>query len=232
MLVIGLIGGKGGSGKSTISLGLSTEAAEKNLVSLFDMDPQASTTRWHGARVANEIGDDRGDGRRNPDLFRMPVDRHGTPKPIPLADVIDTLTRVHEDVLIVDSGPGSTRTTREIIGLAHVCVVPVAPSPIDMAANDEAITLLKAKGVPFLIVLNRVAGGAGKAYADQIAELIEDAGLPLAKTRIAARQSYVESWIEGRSGSEADTKAKKEMGSLWAEVRALAEARARLEAGE
>lgn len=232
MIVIGVVGGKGGTGKSTVSLGLATEAAAKVLVSLLDMDPQAATTRWHAARVANEVGGDRGDGRRNPDLFRVPRDRDGNPKPIPLADVIDRLSAVHEDVLIIDSGPGSTRTTREIIGLSHACVVPINPSPVDMTANDEAITLLRAKGVPYLIVLNRVAGGAGKAYADQIAGLIEDAGLPLARTRIAARQSYVECWIDGMSGPEADAKAKKEMASLWTEVRALAEARARLEAGE
>ena len=51
MFTISLLGQKGGTGKTTISVGLSVAAAlAGHPVAIIDLDPQATATKWKGRR--------------------------------------------------------------------------------------------------------------------------------------------------------------------------------------
>ncbi len=51
MIVVGVIGQKGGGGKTTISLNLAVAAAEQSLAAVvIDIDPQANAAKWRDRR--------------------------------------------------------------------------------------------------------------------------------------------------------------------------------------
>ena len=51
MFTISLLGQKGGTGKTTVSVGLSVAAAlAGHPVAIIDLDPQATATKWKGRR--------------------------------------------------------------------------------------------------------------------------------------------------------------------------------------
>ena len=53
MFTVSLVGQKGGTGKTTVALGLSVAASLAGMVSaIIDIDPQATATNWKDRREA------------------------------------------------------------------------------------------------------------------------------------------------------------------------------------
>src|SRR5437773_524001 len=56
MRTIGIIGEKGGTGKTTVSVGLAVEAAQAGqAVAVIDLDPQANAANWKDRREGNDV---------------------------------------------------------------------------------------------------------------------------------------------------------------------------------
>lgn len=130
MAIIAVAGRKGGVGKSTIAGNLAGEfAASKRSVRLLDADPQHSLVAW--AR--------QGQGMLSGCVEKV-EDADGT---------LRARARQAEraaDIVLIDTPPGSPEITYEAALAADLMLLPCGPSPLDLFALKEALSLaLKAR---------------------------------------------------------------------------------------
>ncbi len=130
MAVIAVAGRKGGVGKSTIAGNLAGEfVAGGRRVRVLDADPQHSLAAW--AR--------QGDG-----VLAGCVERVDS-----AAGSLRARARQAErdaDIVLIDTPPGAPETTYEAALAADLMLLPCGPSPLDLFAVKEALTLgLKAR---------------------------------------------------------------------------------------
>jgi len=130
MAIIAIAGRKGGVGKSTIAGNLAAEfAAMKRTVRVLDADPQHSLVTW--AR--------QGDG-----MLAGAVEK---------VDGGAGALRVHArqaekdaDIVLIDTPPGAPEIAYEAALAADLMLLPCGPSPLDLFALKEALSLaLKAR---------------------------------------------------------------------------------------
>ena len=130
MAVIAVAGRKGGVGKSTIAGNLAAEfAAMKRSVRLLDADPQHSLVAWAA----------QGDGM----LARTVEKVEGG------ASTLRARVRQAEkaaDIVLIDTPPGAPEIAYEAALAADLMLLPCGPSPLDLFALKEALSLaLKAR---------------------------------------------------------------------------------------
>lgn len=199
---------KGGVGKTTTSMTLSAELAERGYRTMVaDCDAQASASAW--ANAAPE----------------------GKPFPAAVMNLSAYAGKVHREIqkqlenydfIIVDCPPGlDSLSPQSAILIADLVIVPMPPSPADLWACLGAIRLIE-RGAdlnPALIVRllpNRVVRTTlSNAIMRQLAEF----GVPLMSSRLTNRTAYQEAVVSGVSMSALGRGAK----PAADEVRALAD---------
>ena len=130
MAVIAVAGRKGGVGKSTIAGNLAAEfAAMKRSVRVLDADPQHSLVAWA----------EQGDGM----LARTVEKVEGG------AGALRARARQaakDADIVLIDTPPGAPEIAYEAALAADLMLLPCGPSPLDLFALKEALSLaLKAR---------------------------------------------------------------------------------------
>lgn len=130
MAIIAVAGRKGGVGKSTIAGNLAAEfAAMKRSVRVLDADPQHSLVAWAA----------QGDGM----LARAVEKVEGG------AGTLRARARQAEkdaDIVLIDTPPGAPDIAYEAALAADLMLLPCGPSPLDLFALKEALSLtLKAR---------------------------------------------------------------------------------------
>ena len=128
MPVIAITGRKGGIGKSTITANVAAEfAAQGRTVAVLDADPQKSLVAWSQlgkgvlSRVVEPIETE------HPERFRAAV-------------------RAKErtaDIVLIDTPPGFADPALLAALVADVVLLPCGPSPLDILAAREALTLTR-----------------------------------------------------------------------------------------
>lgn len=131
MGIIAVAGRKGGIGKSTIAGNLASEFADMGRsVVVLDADPQHSLAAWAA----------QGEG-----MLSKCVERVHKGKPEELRDLARKAAR-NADVVLIDTPPGMTDTLYEAALVADLVLLPCGPSPLDMFALKDALSLtLKAR---------------------------------------------------------------------------------------
>jgi chromosome partitioning protein len=130
MAIIAIAGWKGGVGKSTIAGNLAAEfAAMKRGVRVLDADPQHSLVAWS----------EQGDGM----LARVVERVEGG------AGALRARARQAEkdaDIVLIDTPPGAPEIAYEAALAADLMLLPCGPSPLDLFALKESLSLaLKAR---------------------------------------------------------------------------------------
>lgn len=133
MPVIAIAGRKGGIGKSTIAGNLAGEFVGRGVtVALLDADPQHSLAAWaaQGDGVLSQCVRTVQDGR--PEHLRAAV--KGAAR--------------EADIVLIDTPPGMPETAYAAAMVADLVLLPCGPSPLDLFALKEALSLaLKARAV-------------------------------------------------------------------------------------
>lgn len=128
---------KGGVGKSTISIHLSTMLHEKTM--LISTDKQRSCLVWHAKR-----------GQEWPIYVQLKdVENFG------LKAVLKRAEEAGCEYVVIDTPPHSSAESLEALDMADVVVVPFEPDPFSLDALKDTLPLIKARKKPFLLVISR-----------------------------------------------------------------------------
>lgn len=203
---------KGGAGKTTLAANLAIAYAQgKKKVAVADIDPQRSLTMWHALR--QELHGEE-DGAKGAGLTVVPL---GGWK---LATALDDLRR-HHDIVVIDSPPHAETDAKIAVRQAHLVVIPVQPSPMDVWATEATLEVAKKEKVPVMLVLNRVPPRANltEEMMFEIADLfLKPGGAKVAKARIGNRVGFAGAMLKGLGVTELQPK-----GRAAQEIRALAQ---------
>ena len=188
-MILAVLNQKGGVGKTTLTLhvaaGLALQGAR---VLVVDADPQGSARDWAAARTA-------------PPLFPVVgLDRPTLHRDVP------TLAADYDHV-VIDGPPRTTEVTRSALLAADVALIPVQPSPYDVWACAQLVTLVKEASV-FKETLKSVFMISRKivntAIGRDVGEALAAYALPVLHTAIAQRVAFAESAATGQTVLETD----------------------------
>lgn len=175
-MIFGIVGNKGGIGKTTLSVHLACWLQEKGKnVALVDSDPQGSSSRW--VRSA---------------LPSVHVEKLTTSD-----DIIETVPQVADeyDSVVVDGLPGLSDITRAILLISDKAILPCGPSQLDLLAVFEAVRVLRQAqqirgGKPdALIVPNRLQ--TRYRLSKELMLALESLGVPIT-SGLGLRQDFAD----------------------------------------
>ena len=178
---------KGGTGKTTSALLLAQSLAPSHKTAILDCDRNQNLVRWNNAR--------------------------STAAPFTVAaaeaenaeDVLDTIIALEEDhdFIIVDLEGVKTQTATFALGRAHLALIPIRPSAMEIALAADAIKHVKStakvfnRDLPFSIVLNRTNAAFATSRERRLRKELQEADIPLVKTSLVQRECYAAMFEDG-----------------------------------
>jgi chromosome partitioning protein len=209
MKVIAFLGQKGGPGKTTVATALAVRAAQDGKsVALIDLDPQGSAAKWAKRRTSP-----------NPTI--------ATRQPFELADTLDVLRKGGADLALIDTPGKIENAALEASKHAHLVLIPVRPTPLDLDAVCEIKNLLAFAGdPPAYVVLNCIPPqGRKHELARQVIEQRD--GFKVCQAAFCQRAAFADAMITGQTASEYDPKGKaaQEIDALYSLILSLSQSR-------
>lgn len=182
MRVIAVASQKGGTGKTTLSghLAVQAEIAGAGPVALVDTDPQGSLSDWWNARKAE-----------TPAFVHTSIHT--------LEPDLQVLERSGVELVIIDTPPAITSAIVEVVKVADMVLIPVRPSPHDLAAAGVTVELVESLGKPLIFVINSASARA--RISSEAAIALSQHGT-VASTIVHQRTDFASSMIDGRTVME------------------------------
>jgi chromosome partitioning protein len=188
-MIVSFLNQKGGVGKTTLAVHTAAGLALRgHRVLLVDADPQASALDWAASREADPL---------------FPV--IGLPtktlhKEIP-AHIL------HYDIIVIDGPPRVNEVARSAILASDVVLIPVQPSPYDVWAAREIVTLLEEASVfkenqKTSFVINRKI--VNTAIGRDVTGALAGYPVPVFQAAICQRVAFAESAAQGLVVMELD----------------------------
>lgn len=134
MKTMAFFGQKGGSGKTTLAVHVAVAAQQAGKrVAILDLDPQGSALSWYRSRGLNTT----------PLTVAVPDSE--------LMRAIDGAEADGFDLVVIDSPPHAAPVAARIVASADLVVVPVRPSPMDIAALPATLLLIGSRQAVFVL---------------------------------------------------------------------------------
>lgn len=200
MFTISLLGQKGGTGKTTLALGLAVAAFRAGkVVAVIDLDPQASAANWKDRRREG-----------NPAVVSAQSSR--------LKQTHAAAEEMGADIIIIDTAGRSDDSALNAARLSNLVLIPSRPTILELEALPAAADILRLAGSPpAFVVLNGIHPAASK-QANEARELVRQSfGLACAPMHLCHRAAYADAMATGCSPQEldADGKAAAELEALF-----------------
>lgn len=178
--IVSLANQKGGSGKTTLAMGLAATTADiSGRALLVDVDPQ---------RSAEEIAAAAGDS--------LPFDFAATLDPAELG----RLRRARDyDTIFVDL-PGSLESVSmlgQVLRSTDIVIIPMIPERQSVTPTLRTARAVQDAGVPCRVVLNQVDPLRGAGPAEAAWELLDREGVPRLRSMIRRYVAHSQSQLEG-----------------------------------
>lgn len=183
MKVISVLGQKGGSGKTTLTLSLAVAAHKANKsVAVIDLDPQASACKW---------GD-----RRNADPVIISV------QPARLRNVLATARANGADLVFIDTPGRLEQSAIAAAQEADLILIPCRPTIKDTETIETTISLIRAARTKakVAVVLNGVP--ARGAQREQAEDAIRSMAIPVYPFYLSNRAAFTHADVLGQSAQE------------------------------
>ena len=206
MKIIAFLNGKGGVGKTTVTICVATCLARMGFkVAVVDTDPQGSVSNWYDAETC-------------------------------LFDVIEASTEkeiysiprllVNYEYVVIDGAATVSAISAAAAMVADAVIIPVTASPLDFSACTAVLDIIEARSrlkpitARFLVTKRVTHATMNKTLYDAI----QETGIERLRTGTAHRQSYVKSLIAGGTIYDTtDGTAKGEIDVLTKEILRLVE---------
>jgi len=209
MYTIAFLSQKGGAGKTTLATCIARQLQlEGEDVILVDSDPQGSARDWRAATDQDTV-------------LVVGMDRPTLDKDIKM------LSNDGKKWIIVDGAPRSEQMTISSIKAADLIVIPVQPSPYDIWAAEDLVSIVKSRqeitnGKPkaaFLISRAIKRTELGK----EVVSALEDFGMPVMKAKTTQLVTYPKSASMGLTPMdiESDGNAAREIRAIVRELRVI-----------
>jgi chromosome partitioning protein len=198
MKVVAVVSQKGGSGKSTLSIHLATEAARAGGKALLvDLDPQGNAVRWAGRR---------GDA--------LPPDVSAE-SPASIESVLTDAERDGYDIVFFDTAPNADRTALRAAKAANLVLIPCRPSQFDIEAIGATLDLCELAKRQAMVVLN--AAPIRSRVVDEAREAIAGRNATVCPVIIRERVALRHCMPDGMVAAELDptSAAAKEITALY-----------------
>ena len=188
-MIIALLNQKGGVGKTTLAVHISTALAQRGrTVILVDADPQASALDWSADRQADPLFP----------VIGLPTKNLHKEMPIHAA---------HYDDIVIDGPPRVNELARAAIIAADVVLIPVQPSPYDVWAAKEIVELLNEAKIykekqKSAFVINRKI--VNTAIGRDVTEALAGYPIPVLSSAVCQRVAFAESAGQGSTVLEID----------------------------
>jgi chromosome partitioning protein len=210
-VIISLLNQKGGCGKTTLATHLAGDLASPSAhVLLVDADPQGSALDWSQKRVLLGL----------PRRFGVVGLSRET-----LHQEVPQIAR-HAEHVIIDGPPRVTALARSAILASDLVIVPVQPSPYDVwACNDIVSLITEAKifkpGLRAAFVVNRRI--VGTVIGRDVRTALGEYPLRVLHSVVSQRVLFAECAATGQLANEIDSRstAAREISAFSAEIRAL-----------
>ncbi len=179
MPVISFASPKGGAGKTTASLLLATELAEKGLtVTIIDCDPRQWCYKW-------------GQGGN------MPASMDILPKPNE-GDIIDVIEEANtrSSMVIVDLEGTNSTLVAYAISRSTLVVIPAQAGPMEGESASDAIKLVKmqqkafGRKIPYVVLMTRTSAAIRSKIEKELILQMRNASIPVFKTQLLERNAY------------------------------------------
>jgi chromosome partitioning protein len=205
MFTISLLGQKGGTGKTTISVGLSVAAAlAGHPVAIIDLDPQATATKWKGRRSED-----------SPAVVSAQASR--------LQSTLATADASGVEFAIIDSAGRSDDSALAAARAADLVLIPTRTSIVELETLPQVNDLLRlAHTKSAMVVLNGIHPSAGASSIADTTEVLQKLyGLSTCPVHLCQRIAYAEAMVTGSTPQERDPegKAGQELNDLFRFVR-------------
>ena len=198
---------KGGSGKTTLAIGLALAALQAgHNVRMIDTDRQGTLSRW---QVRRGIAEPVVEIVRSADH----IERR-----------LHSFDRGGVSLTVIDTASGVGEATVAAIRACDLCMIPARPTVVDIEATAATLGVVRAWRKPFALVLNQtpVRGRRVNDSANALGDVISDLANVLALPFIAMRNDHQDALAAGLSVGEyaPSGKSADEIQSLWQWTRA------------
>lgn len=198
--VVAIIGQKGGTGKTTLTIGLAVAAAMAGHAAVIvDLDPQANAANWKDRRRAE-----------NPAVVSVPPSR--------LKQAVQAARGHGADLILIDTPGKSDSAAIEAARLADLVLVPVAPHIFHLETLPALRDLLRVAGDrPAFVVLNALHPKATTLAAAAKALVSRSFDFPVCPVHLSRREIFADTQTTGLTPLEHDPrgKAAKELKRLY-----------------
>jgi len=203
-MIISLVGQKGGTGKTTLSINIAYGLVDRgHKVLLIDADPQGSIIQWQS------ISDNQ--------AFDVSHYAEST--------IHEDMKRISEGYrhVVIDCPPGGEQITLSALLCSGLAIVPIGPSPLDIWSAKEFLGIIpeirkRNKQLQTKLLISKKASGT--ILGDQARPALEEFHRSIFNTEIGYRTAYAKSIIIGKAVMEYEpgSEASREIRSLIDEI--------------
>ena len=190
MLVVSLVAQKGGSGKTTLSVGLACSAvAVGHTAVIIDLDPQATAASWGDRREADA-----------PPVLSV--------QPPRLGRILEASEAQGVHLAVVDTAPRADQSALAAVKASHLVLIPCRPAIYDLETVLTTIDLVRAARPEVVVrcVLNAVPPRGPRA--SQAREVLTRAGVETCLAELGHRAVVDHSAVLGLTPVEHDPRGK------------------------